>query len=225
MRALLAVFLYLIMGSAVHASMILPGLKGGDLTDPEDDADPSAYVNYDAIFRASDEEFFNSEGAFNVFDNTVGARDAKWCCDGTPVWVEADFGSNQFMLTSFTISSGNDVPRRDPDIWSILGSNDGMNYDTIFSYDDDGNSPFSARLQTVEYALGTDYKNDAAYSIFRYSAFSQVGGGLHQINELEFFGTVSVPEPSILALFGSGLLGLGLARRKQKSIGSRKERK
>jgi hypothetical protein len=205
------------MSSSAQAGVILTaGLQGNDLTDPEDNASSSSYLNYDAIFRSSHEPQFNAEGAFNVFDNTVGSGDAKWCCDGPTVWVEADFGSQQYDLTSFTITSGNDVSNRDPDQWSISGSNDGINYDAIFSYANDGTSPFTARKQTLLYTASLDTFAMGSYSIFRYEATSVVANGSHQINELEFFGTeAAVPEPSIIALFGLGLAGIGFARRRQ----------
>jgi hypothetical protein len=204
------------MSSSAQAVVTLAGLQGNDLTDPEDDASQNSYQDYDAIFRSSHEPQFNAEGAFNVFDNTVGSGDAKWCCDGPTVWVEADFGSQQYDLTSFTITSGNDVPGRDPDQWSISGSNDGSNYHAIFSYAYDGTSPFNAREQTLLYTASSDTFAMGSYSIFRYEATSIVAGEMHQINELEFFGTeAAVPEPTIIALFGLGLAGLGFARRRQ----------
>jgi hypothetical protein len=208
----------LLFTSVANSSVILPSLKGGDLTDPENDASSTNYSGHNATYSASNKPYFTpGHGAFNVFDNEVGRGGDKWCCDGAPVWVEADFGSELYNLTSFTITSGNDVPGRDPDVWSIQGSTDGTNYFSIFDYVDDGTSPFTARLQTVEFSLGSDFFNPNAYSIFRYEATSVMqDGGFHQINELEFFGTeAAVPEPSIIALFGLGLAGIGFARRRQ----------
>ena len=55
-------------------------LLGGDLTDPEDDGNPEADDNYNAIFTANDEPgFAGGESAFNVFDNQLGGGNAKWC--------------------------------------------------------------------------------------------------------------------------------------------------
>jgi hypothetical protein len=93
-------------------------LLGGDLTDPEDDGDPEANINYDAVFLADQENGFGGgESAWNVFDNQVGGGNAKWYCgdDGTtnfpanPIWVQATF-SDPVILTHFTLTSGNDTP-------------------------------------------------------------------------------------------------------------------
>jgi len=196
-----------------NASLILgtgtSALIGGDLTDPENDGLANSYVNYDATFRSSVKPGFGGrEKAFNVFDNILSSRNGKWCCNGGDVWVEADFGTDRYILDMFTLSSANDVPNRDSDQWRILGSNDGINYTALYSYDVAGQSIWgSDRFEVVQFSNNDDYNVDTAYSIFRYQSTSVVSGSAHQLGEIEFFGT-KIPEPSTIAIFALGLIGL-----------------
>lgn len=176
-------------------------LLGGDLTDPEDDAvdGSGTFAGFDFItINSSDKPFFNNEGSYNIFDNKVGPNNAKWCCSGPAQTVAVQF-TNQYTLTHFTITSGNDVPNRDPDIWHIEGSNDGVTWTSIYSYEVDGTSPFTSRLEVLRYdGSGADFVTPTRYSWFRYHVESIVGGSLHQINEIEFFGNVYVaPVPTL----------------------------
>lgn len=208
-----------LLATSADASIIRPGyanagLVGGDLTDPENNGNPEADIGYNATFRSSVEQGFGGgEYAFNVFDNRVGGGNDKWCCE-TNVWVEANFGSKRYTLTSFTASSANDVPGRDSNRWQILGSNDGINYTAIFSYDKT-QSVWTDRHQTVQFFAGTDYTLPASYSIFRYASTRVVSDSMHQLAELEFFGTqAEVPEPASILLISLGALGFA-ARRKR----------
>ena len=190
--------------SEVNARVILgtgtSSLIGGDLTDPEDDGvdgtdGAAGNWNWTSIL-ASSENAWISEGAYNVFDNKVGGGDMKWCCEGPTQSIYVQF-STTYVLTHFTITSGNDAGGRDPDQWEIQGSNDGTNWTTIFEYDDDGTSPFTARSQVIRYnGGGDDFDTPDAYSYFRYIVTSVVSGSMHQINELEFFGTESTSSSS-----------------------------
>ena len=190
--------------SEVNARVILgtgtSSLIGGDLTDPEDDGidgtdGAAGNWNWTSIL-ASSENAWISEGAYNVFDNQVGGGDMKWCCEGPTQSIYVQF-STTYVLTHFTITSGNDAGDRDPDQWEIQGSNDGTNWTTIFEYDDDGTSPFTARSQVIRYnGSGDDFDTPDAYSYFRYIVTSVVSGSMHQINELEFFGTESTSSSS-----------------------------
>ena len=174
-------------------------LLGNDLTDPEDNGVDSgtngSNFNWTSI-NASSQKTFAGEGSYSVFDNNVGSGSAKWCCGNPTQWIYVQL-SQSYVLSHFTITSGNDVAGRDPDIWKIQGSNDGSNWTDIYSYSNNGNSPFSARLQVIKYTgAGDDFATPDSYSYFRYYVTSTVSGG-HQINELEFFGDADSTAPTL----------------------------
>ncbi len=173
-------------------------LIGGDLTDPEDDGVDGENTNWNwTSISASSEEKWTHEGSFNVFDNKVGATNHKWCCNGPTQWISVGF-SQPYILSHFTITSGNDVTSRDPDIWKIQGSNDGSNWTDIFVYDNNGTSPWgTTRLRVLKYnGDGDDFNTPNAFSYFRYYVTS-TGSSAHQINELEYFGSTDSTNPTL----------------------------
>ena len=108
-------------------------LLGGDLTDPENDGVDGQMTNWNWVsISSSSEPTWGGEGAFNIFDNKVGAGQDKWCCNAPPQMITVEF-AEAYSLTHFTLSSGNDVPNRDPTLWSIQGSNDGLVWDVPLS--------------------------------------------------------------------------------------------
>ncbi len=166
-------------------------LLGGDLTDPEDNGTDGSNSNWNwTSIDASSEEAWSGEGSFNVFDNKVGSGDNKWCCNGPTQWISVGF-SQAYVLTHFTITSGNDSSSRDPDIFKIQGSNNGSDWTDIYSYSNNNTSPWgSTRNRVIKWTGGgDDYATPSAYSYFRYYVTSVVSGSMHQINEIEYFGT------------------------------------
>lgn len=172
----------------------IPGLLGGDLTDPENDGidtENTAGENFNWVSISSSEKSFFSdatgggvnEGAFDIFDNKIGGGEAKWCCGGAPQDITVEF-EEAVSLTHFTITSGNDTPGRDPVDWQIQGSDDGITFTPIFTHT--GSSIWTERNQT---ALVTLTSPSDAYKFIRYSV-TATGINVHQLNEIEYFGEV-----------------------------------
>lgn len=177
-------------------------LVGGDITDPENDIDDTvpggANFNWITATATSEPDFSpggpTNEAAFDIFDNQVGSGSTKWCCTDAPQNVAVQFAL-PYILTSFTIAAGNDVVGRDPTVWFIEGSNDGATWIPIFSYNNPGVTPFSARLEVLRYdGAGVDFATPPEYRFFRYRVDQTNGAGAHQINEIELFGTPIVPQ-------------------------------
>jgi hypothetical protein len=174
-------------------------LIGGDLTDPEDDGIEGTVpgngdwssLNWNWVsIQASSENYFGnfggSEGSYDVFDNTVGPAQAKWCCDGPPQWITVEF-EKPISLESFTITSGNDTPARDPLAWTISGSNNGIDFDLIFEQDDT-TALWTERLEVLHFISPRRQK---PYKFLKYEVTRTQN--LHQINEIEYFGSSTVP--------------------------------
>ncbi|MFP6857611.1 MAG: discoidin domain-containing protein, partial [Roseibacillus sp.] len=174
-------------------------LRGGDLTDPEDDGVEGVVpvdgdwstLNWNWVsIQASEENYFGnfggSEGAYDLFDNQVGAGQTKWCCSGPPQWLTVEF-EKPVSLDSFTVTSGNDVPGRDPLTWGIYGSNDNVTFEPIFEQDDPV-SLWTLRLEVIEFVLPRLSK---PYTFIKYEVTQTQTN--HQINEIEYFGQVNPP--------------------------------
>ena len=171
-------------------------LIGGDLTDPDDNGSPDEDVGYNAIFTSNDEPGFGGgEFSFNVFDNLLGGGNDKWCCgpgsgipdEGLHITAELE---DPYALTHFTVSSANDVPGRDPTEWAIQGSNDGVEFTTIFSQE--GDALWTERHQVIRFDAGVDFPiQTQAYQYFRFVCYNTAtapAGAYYQLGEIEYFG-------------------------------------
>ena len=187
---------------------VIAGLIGGDLTDPEDDgiegetifatgdSPQTAGSNFNWVsITASEEEYFSgfgtaTEGAFDIFDNQIGGGAAKWCCGGAPVSATVEF-EEEVSLTHFTLTSSNDTPARDPLDFEIQGSNDGINFEAIYTRADDVSLWGPVRDQTVRIDLPVESE---PYKFIRYSV-TRTGGANHALSEIEYFGSIGKATP------------------------------
>jgi hypothetical protein len=192
-------------------------LLGADLTDPENDgiegngpADPS--WNWTSISSNAEPGFGGGEYSYNVFDNLgEGGGNNKWCC-GEPM-TPATLAANplaitvrlndRYRLTHFTITSGNDTPARDPRDFQILGSNDGYNFEPIFTQIGTGTGATTTtngttglwgttRNQVNQFTLDQPAR---PYTFIRFSCSATystppftTATAFFQITEIEYFG-------------------------------------
>lgn len=128
---------------------------------------------------ASSENAGGGEGAAQAFDDNFTGT--KWLSWVPAAWIKYDLGAgNEKIVTSYTVTSGNDSSDRDPMNWTFEGSNDDVNWDIL---DTRIGQTWSARLQTKTFG---PFTNITAYRYYRLNVTANHGSTLLQIEELEF---------------------------------------
>ncbi len=125
-----------------------------------------ANVGLKAVF--ADPQANRFEGVGKAFDGT----NAKWYTGRGhgAATLEADLGpGHHAAVVRYDITSGNDVPERDPKDWELQVSNDGENWTTL---DKRTGQLFASRLQTNRYPIA----NRTPYRYYRLNILSTVGG-------------------------------------------------
>ena len=143
-----------------------------------------------------------NELAANAFDNSTST---KWLdfANAYPStrssWIQYQYPSTlRNAVTSYTLTSANDAPERDPANWRLLGSNDGGS--TWTTLDVRSNQVFSARLQRRSF----NTTNSTAYNIYRLqidSVFNPASANSVQLAEVEF---IAIPTYLYWWSFGDG---------------------
>ncbi|MBW4079873.1 discoidin domain-containing protein [Paenibacillus sp. S150] len=123
------------------------------------------------------------EEAAKAFDNSNKTK--YYTPHGTNVWLQYRFANgSEFAINRYKLTSANDYPERDPQSWTLHGSNDGANWTTV---DTRSNQTFDARYQVKEYK----FSNTAAYEYYRLNMTSRNGTSL-QIAEIELYDNLNV---------------------------------
>ncbi len=131
-----------------------------------------------------------TEGRQNVFDNDAHT---KWYVNvaATP-WIAYQFpGGATYAITTYTVSSANDMPTRDPKSWRLEATND-PNLANWTVLDTRTDELFANRYQTNTYA----FANTTAYAAYRFFVTANNGSATQfQMSELQLFDIpVSTPE-------------------------------
>ncbi len=134
------------------------------------------------------------EGKEKAFDNSDYS---KYLTFHDKAWIQFSFAQGQqYALSSYSITSANDYPARDPRDWRLLGSTDGANWVTI---DTRSGQLFSGRFQTKNYGCNSQMP----YRYYRFDVTKNNGGRETQFAEVRLFASVYVP-PLSCGSFASG---------------------
>jgi hypothetical protein len=97
-------------------------------------------------------------------------------------WIAYEFaGSMPHTVTTYEVTSANDMPTRDPATWELQGSNDGTTWTAV---DARAAQTFAARFQTNTYAC----MRTASYRRYRLKITANGGANELQVADLTLFG-------------------------------------
>ncbi len=125
-----------------------------------------------------------NEGSLKIIDNNVETTLylSGW---GGSWWMQFEFPSAT-VIKYYGIGSGNDSPDRDPKVWALQGSNDGLNWtdvDTRTLNDTFYKQAGDKYKQMFYYAVA----NPQAFVHYRYNVTSNFGSGDFQISEFRLY--------------------------------------
>jgi hypothetical protein len=113
-----------------------------------------------------------------AFDNLTGTKWYNFNTTGV-IWICYQFCNGaSYAINSYTLTSANDMPLRDPKTVSIFGSNDGTNFTLL---DTKTNIVFSSRFQTLTF----NFTNSTAYRYYRFEMAANTGNDGLQVSEIE----------------------------------------
>ena len=119
----------------------------------------------------------------NDGDATVdGDTATKWCVENKGafpiVWEAKIPGEQKIPLTRYTLTSGNDMPERDPKAWRFFGSQDGKTWTLLDERQDVPIWPGRKSAQPF------DFKNQTAYSYYKFEFLANHGAPHFQLAEI-----------------------------------------
>ena len=118
-----------------------------------------------------------AEGIAQLFD---GQSTTKWLDFSGTSWIQVTFAKPS-SLQAYSLTSGNDMPERDPTSWTLSGSNDGVTWVVIESRT---SQSWSSRNLVRDFVLTSA---SAAYTRFRFDTLTNCS--ITQLSELELYGT------------------------------------
>ncbi|WP_270366091.1 glycosyl hydrolase family 95 catalytic domain-containing protein [Microbacterium algeriense] len=129
----------------------------------------------------------DSSSGETVAQTYDGRTTTKWCIIGPPshvIW-QAELATPQ-ATASYSLTSANDVPERDPQQWTLSGSDDGAAWTPL---DARTGAPFEQRGMTKTYT----FANTTAYRFYRLDFVPKAGVSHFQIAEIALAGISLAP--------------------------------
>ncbi|MDR6979934.1 putative alpha-1,2-mannosidase [Streptomyces sp. 3330] len=181
-------------GGGKRASGVDGGYGGGlpgDVTDRVTDV------------RASAENTAGGEVKENLVD---GEASTKWLAFATTGWAEFDL-DEPAPVSTYALTSANDVAERDPADWTLSGSADGTAWTPL---DTRSGESFAERFQTRTYTLAAP----AEYRHFRLEVTRNHGAGILQLADVRFGtgGSDGPVPPDMLTVVDRGPSGSPTAK-------------
>jgi len=115
-----------------------------------------------------------TEGSSRVTDGDLSTKFLIFTYDPT-FYIQLKFKKAQH-ITTYSLTSANDAPSRDPKDWNLAGSNDGTTWTVL---DTRTGETFSDRGKTNSY----DFTNTATYTYYRLNITANGGSSLFQMAE------------------------------------------
>lgn len=108
-----------------------------------------------------------------AFDNDSAT---KWLIFSKQAWLQVGFLDSAAVVNSYSLTSANDLPQRDPQNWELLGSNDGQNFEVL---DQQSGVKFNNRFETKTF----DFDNGKSYNYYRLNILTNSGANEIQLAE------------------------------------------
>lgn len=119
-----------------------------------------------------------NEGSLKLIDGDVNTKMflGGWTSD----WYAQQELTEPQIVTSYSITSGNDAPDRDPKNWELSGSTDGITWTVIDTRTD---QTFADRNETKKFLAD----NSTAYQFYRLNVSALLGGTNMQFSEWRLY--------------------------------------
>ena len=134
------------------------------------------------VCASKQESFYQTESIAESVDNNPGT---KWCVvpDGVPLVWELRLPEAR-VINQYSITAAGDAPERDPSTWEFSGSNNGKDWTSLDSHEDE--PPMATRGEVKTHTC----KNTAPFKSYRLT-FAPKKGVMHfQVSEISIPGVV-----------------------------------